>query len=94
YQQLQERKQQNANDSKKLSDELQQITNAYKKIDKTSIDLNNKQDLISTLQSAINVGDTCPICGNQVHTITQHIDFDDLTARHQSLAQLEREKND
>lgn len=94
YQQLQERKQQKANDSKKLSDELQQITNAYKKIDKTSIDLNNKQDLISTLQSAINVGDTCPICGNQVHTITQHIDFDDLTARHQSLAQLEREKND
>lgn len=94
YRQLQERKQQKANDSKKLSDELQQLTNAYKKIDKTSIDLNNKQDLISTLQSAINVGDTCPICGNQVHTITQHIDFDDLTARHQSLAQLEREKND
>lgn len=94
YLQLQERKQQKANDSKKLSDELQQLTNAYKKIDKTSIDLNNKQDLISTLQSAINVGDTCPICGNQVHTITQHIDFDDLTARHQSLAQLEQEKND
>ena len=50
--------------------------------------------MISTLQSAINVGDTCPICGNQVHTIVQHIDFDDLTARHQSLSQLEQKKND
>lgn len=93
YLQLQERKHQKANYSEKLNDELQQLTDAYKKIDKTSIDLNNKQDLISTLQSAINVGDTCPICGNQVHTITQHIDFDDLTARHQSLAQLEQKKN-
>lgn len=93
YLQLQERKHQKANYSEKLNDELQQLTDEYKKIDKTSIDLNNKKDLISTLQSAINVGDTCPICGNQVHTITQHIDFDDLTARHQSLAQLEQKKN-
>ncbi|MBO1919981.1 hypothetical protein J4710_08200 [Staphylococcus xylosus] len=44
------------------------------------------------MQSAINVGDTC--CGNQVHTIVQHIDFDDITARHQSLSQLEQKKND
>lgn len=94
YLQLLERKHQKVNYSEKLNDEIQQLTEAYKKIDKTSIDLNNKQDLISTLQSAINVGDTCPICGNQVHTIVQHIDFDDITARHQSLSQLEQKKND
>src|SRR5699024_7924924 len=69
-----------------------------KKADKTArkkkIDLNNKQEIISKIQAAIAQGDTCPVCGNEVHTLETHIDFDELTTRHEKIAELEQKHTD
>ena len=64
----------------------------YEAIDKTNIDLNNKQDMISKLQSVLAIGDTCPLCGNEIHEIEHHIDFDELTKRHSQLDHIEQQR--
>src|SRR5699024_8037631 len=51
-----------------------------------------KQDMISKLQSVLAIGDTCPLCGNEIHEIEHHIDFDELTKRHSQLDHIEQQR--
>lgn len=73
--------------------EIKELEQALQQIDKTNLDLNNKQELIATIQAAVQSGDTCPVCGKEVDSLEQHIDFDELTNRHQRLADIEQEKS-
>lgn len=91
FESLQNRKKQKLRDIEKFHLQLQQLDDKYSKIDKTNIDLNNKKDIIAKVQSALNSGDICPVCGNEVHSIEQHLDFDELTERHQALTAIEEQ---
>lgn len=90
YQSLQNRKKQKVEDLKAVEQHLKNLENEYRSIDKTNIDLNNKKDIITKIQSAVQSGDTCPVCGNEIHKIEQHLDFDELTERSQNLSEIER----
>ena len=49
--------------------------------DKTKLDLNDKESFISEIKSAVNIGDQCPICGNEIQDLGHHIDFDSIAKR-------------
>src|SRR5699024_1483575 len=93
FQSLQERKEQKLIVAGKLQSQIEQLEIDYQNIDKTNMDLNNKKDIITKVQSALNTGDTCPVCGNQVHSIEQHLDFDELTKRHQQLTKIDQQRS-
>ena len=63
-------------------------------IDKRNIDLNDKQTFIIEIQSALRIGDTCPICGNEIESLNQHIDFETINQNHQLLDKLSNEINE
>ncbi len=94
YLKLQEKKADKTARKKQIDVNLSTAEEEYQKIDKTNIDLNNKQEIISKIQAAIAQGDTCPVCGNEVHTLETHIDFDELTTRHEKIAELEQKHTD
>src|SRR5699024_3379037 len=79
YLKLQEKKADKTARKKQIDVNLSTVEEGYQKIDKTNIDLNNKQEIISKIQAAIAQGDTCPVCGNEVHTLEAQIDVDELT---------------
>src|SRR5699024_8621394 len=59
FQSLQERKEQKLIVAGKLQSQIEQLEIDYQNIDKTNMDLNNKKDIITKVQSALNTGDTC-----------------------------------
>ncbi|MCC4219892.1 exonuclease subunit SbcC [Staphylococcus saprophyticus] len=89
YDALQKRKMQKQRNLKDLSQKRVQLNEEYNNIDKSKLDLNNKQDVIATVQAALHTGETCPICGNEIHTLSSHVDFDEIMERHQQLTLLE-----
>lgn len=92
YDRLVDKYQSVSQELKKLQGDIKRLEEEFQQIDKTNLDLNNKQEIIATIQAAVQSGDTCPICGKEVERIEQHIDFDELTSRHQKLARIEQEK--
>lgn len=92
YQDLQKRQTNITNQIEHIKSEMRALDAKYEAIDKTNIDLNNKQDMISKLQSVLAIGDTCPLCGNEIQKIEHHIDFDELTKRHNQLDHIEQQR--
>lgn len=43
-----------------------------------NLDFDNYEKLVSTLQQQVTIGDTCPICGNEVTDLSEHIDIDQM----------------
>ncbi|MHB7917696.1 exonuclease subunit SbcC [Staphylococcus borealis] len=68
----------------KVKEQISDFKVELEKIDKTNIDLNDKQTFIQEIQNALHVGDTCPICGNEIESLNEHINFNEI-ARNQSL---------
>ena len=68
---------------------LAQLTASYNNIDQVNLQFNNKQEAITQIQAILNIGDICPVCGNEVHELGQHIDFETLSKRQQELSKLE-----
>ncbi|HHE7645099.1 TPA: SMC family ATPase, partial [Staphylococcus aureus] len=57
--------------------------------DKTKLDLNDKESFISEIKSAVNIGDQCPICGNEIQDLGHHIDFDSIAKRQNEIKEIE-----
>ncbi|WP_257877370.1 AAA family ATPase, partial [Staphylococcus aureus] len=57
--------------------------------DKTKLDLNDKESFISEIKSAANIGDQCPICGNEIQDLGHHIDFDSIAKRQNEIKEIE-----
>lgn len=43
-----------------------------------NLDFDNYEKLVSTIQQQVTIGDTCPICGNEVTDLSEHIDIDQM----------------
>lgn len=74
--------------------EIEDLSNKLSEIDKTEINLNNKETLIEQLQQVMSLGDTCPICGNEITSLGQHIDFDSINKKQNLIQSLQKELNE
>ena len=72
------------NSIKKTKEQISDLKLQLENIDKSNIDLNDKQTFIQEIQNALHVGDTCPICGNEIESLNEHIKFDEI-AKNQNL---------
>ena len=78
----------------KFKNDIDTLNQQLEIIDKRNIDLNDKQTFIIEIQSALRIGDTCPICGNEIESLNQHIDFETINQNHQLLDKLSNEINE
>ena len=74
--------------------EIEDLSNKLSEIDKTEINLNNKETLVEQLQQVVSLGDTCPICGNEITSLEQHIDFDSINKKQNLIQSLKKEFNE
>ncbi|MEQ6044751.1 SMC family ATPase [Staphylococcus saccharolyticus] len=77
---------------KELETKLGDIELLISKIDSIQTDLNNKETFVNEIKSALSIGDTCPICGNVIHSLGQRIDFNSIATKKQKIEQLEKKK--
>ncbi|MGW9857411.1 DNA repair protein SbcC/Rad50 [Staphylococcus hominis] len=77
-----------------LKEDIETLNYQLETIDKQNIDLNDKQTFITEIQSALHIGDTCPICGNEIESLNQHIDFETINQNQQLLSNLSNEINE
>ncbi|MBE5674083.1 SMC family ATPase, partial [Staphylococcus sp. SS35] len=57
--------------------------------DKSKLDLNDKESFIREIKSAVKIGDQCPICGNEIHDLGEHIDFESIAKRKADIKEIE-----
>lgn len=74
--------------------EIEDLSNKLSEIDKTEINLNNKETLVEQLQQVMSLGDTCPICENEITSLGQHIDFDSINKKQNLIQSLQKELNE
>ena len=84
YQSLSQIYNETENSIKKTKEQISDLKLQLENIDKSNIDLNDKQTFIQEIQNALHVGDTCPICGNEIESLNEHINFDEI-AKNQNL---------
>ena len=61
YQSLSQKYNETENSIKKTKEQISDLKLQLENIDKSNIDLNDKQTFIQEIQNALHVGDTCPI---------------------------------
>ncbi|PTK52932.1 SMC family ATPase, partial [Staphylococcus haemolyticus] len=98
YQSLSQKYNETENSIKKTKEQISDLKLQLENIDKSNIDLNDKQTFIQEIQNALHVGDTCPICGNEIESLNEHINFNEI-AKNQNLIkevnnQLNKEINE
>ncbi|CDR24620.1 exonuclease subunit SbcC [Staphylococcus schweitzeri] len=59
------------------------------KFDKSKLDLNDKESFIREIKSAVKIGEQCPICGNEIHDLGEHIDFESIAKRKADIKEIE-----
>ena len=84
YQSLSQKYNKTEKSIKKTKEQISDLKLQLENIDKSNIDLNDKQTFIQEIQNALHVGDTCPICGNEIESLNEHIKFDEI-AKNQNL---------
>ena len=48
--------------------------------------------MLKEIQTALSIGDTCPVCGNEIHSLGEHINFDLIAQNKKHLKELEDSK--
>ncbi|MCJ1662193.1 SMC family ATPase [Staphylococcus sp. NRL 18/288] len=79
---------------KVLKQEIDNSNTQLENIDRTNIDLNDKQTFVQEVQSALHIGDTCPICGNEIESLNEHIDFEKINQNQQLIRKLTNDINE
>ncbi|RIL68620.1 SMC family ATPase, partial [Staphylococcus devriesei] len=93
YNDLNNQKHSTLKDMEELQCEVESLSEQLECVDKTSIDLNNKQTFVTEIQAALHIGDTCPICGNTIESLNEHIDFDKISKNQHAIKRLTNEIN-
>lgn len=82
----------NVRQIKDLKDKYANLEHIISQVDATNIDLNNKETFVKEIQTALSIGDTCPVCGNEIHSLGEHINFDLIAQNKKHLKELENSK--
>ena len=75
-----------------MNDKYSNIKSLIAKVDATNVDLNDKQTFIKEIKSALSIGDTCPICGNEIQSLGEQIDFESIAKKKEQIEELENNK--
>lgn len=62
------------------------------KIHETDID--SQEEMIKKLQSMLHPGDQCPICGNTIESLSDHVDFERLKAQKKKQQEINERKEE
>lgn len=93
YNKIQQDKIENINQIKELKSKYEDVETIIANIDETHIDLNNKETFVKEIQSALSIGDTCPICGNEVQSLGEHINFELISENKKQIEELDKRKS-
>lgn len=77
---------------KMIEKEFEHVSNHINKLTAKNLDLNDKESFINELQSALSIGEICPVCGNEIQSLEKHIDFENIKLQKHQLDTLEKEK--
>ncbi|MGV3127947.1 exonuclease subunit SbcC [Staphylococcus simulans] len=58
------------------------------------LELDNQEAMIKQLQSMLEPGDKCPICGNEIESLSDHVDYEQLRAHREQLNQLQQQRDE
>lgn len=90
---IQQEQSKNEKQIQELKIKYANIENIISRVDATNIDLNNKETFVKEIQMALSIGDTCPVCGNEIHSLGEHINFELIAENKKQLDELDRSKN-
>ncbi|AYU55160.1 exonuclease subunit SbcC [Staphylococcus debuckii] len=80
-----------------LTDNTQKLNELQAKISQfntNQLELDNQETMIKKLQSMLQPGDQCPICGNTIQSLSDHLDFEELRAQREILNTLHENKEE
>ncbi|MBX5318156.1 SMC family ATPase [Staphylococcus caprae] len=92
FKKIQRDRQENNEKIKEVNKKYSNIKSLIAKVDATNVDLNDKQTFIEEIKSALSIGDTCPICGNEIQSLGEHIDFESIAKKKEQIEELENNK--
>ena len=52
-----------------IEKEFEHVSNHINKLTAKNLDLNDKESFINELQSALSIGEICPVCGNEIQSL-------------------------
>ncbi|MEZ7609534.1 SMC family ATPase [Staphylococcus capitis] len=90
---IQQEQSKNEKQIQELKIKYANIENIISRVDATNIDLNNKETFVKEIQMALSIGDTCPVCGNEIHSLGEHINFELIAENKKQLDELDKSKN-
>lgn len=61
-----------------------EIQEAISQFNTNQLEFDNQEAMIKKLQSMLQPGDQCPICGNTIDSPSDHLDFEQLKAQKKS----------
>ena len=76
---------------KEKKEQLNEIESSITNIDATLIDLNDKKDFVNEIKSAMSIG-YLSNCGNEIHSLGEHIDFESIAQKNNKIKRLESKK--
>lgn len=71
---------------------LDEVQEAISQFNTNQLELDNQEAMIKKLQSMLQPGDQCPICGNTINSLSDHLDFEQLKAQKEKLNYLNENK--
>lgn len=69
-----------------------EIQEAISQFNTNQLEFDNQEAMIKKLQSMLQPGDQCPICGNTIDSLSDHLDFEQLKAQKEKLNDLNENK--
>ncbi|MBO1199623.1 SMC family ATPase [Staphylococcus simiae] len=70
-------------------DLMTELKNKHNSLDKDLLDLTNKEDFVNEIKAAVSIGEVCPICGNEINDLGEHIDFNSINKRRNDIKKIE-----
>ncbi|MHD0397789.1 exonuclease subunit SbcC [Staphylococcus simulans] len=58
------------------------------------LELDNQEAMIRKLQSMLEPGDSCPICGHEITSLSDHVDYEQLRTYRQELENLQTQRDE
>lgn len=73
---------------------LNELEEKIKGFNTHQLELDNQETMIRKLQSMLEPGDQCPICGHEITSLSDHVDYEQLRAYRRELENLQQQRDE
>ncbi|AVO02255.1 hypothetical protein A9958_07530 [Staphylococcus simulans] len=73
---------------------LNELEEKIKAFNTHQLELDNQETMIRKLQSMLEPGDQCPICGHEITSLSDHVDYEQLRAYRHELENLQKQRDE